>query len=294
MAKIKIPSNNKIIFLAVIILLASGIAWCNNYRSNPKVVFNRMLLNSMSSSSVTKNVTQDQTGQKLNQTDQITNSPKAQVHQINIIDQAGQATITTETIANQQTDYVRYTEIKTSQKNKDGKEFDFSDIIGKWGKSGAESEISEGAQTFGQSIYGIVPIARLSTDSRRELISIINSNKVYDVDYSKVFKTTINNRPTYTYEVKVNPKAYIDMLKLFSNKLGSNKLDNVDSSRYKSAEPVAFTFVVDVWTGQLRNVKYVESGRVENYSAYGALSLVPEPQKYISIEELQNKLQKIE
>jgi hypothetical protein len=210
-----------------------------------------------------------------------------------VLDQ-GQAVITTESIGTLQNDFVRYLDIKTDQKNSSGSSFDFSNVLSVWGKSGDNKEAGEEAQLFSQTVLGVVPIANLPLSARQELLRQIQNDKVYTVDYGTVKRAKSNGRPVYTYDVTVEPVAYINMLKTFAHSLGLTQLDQVDSSQYANTPALKFSFEVDVWSAQLTKVTYIESNRTETYSAYGARALVNQPKDTITLEELQTRLQSIQ
>lgn len=262
-------------------------------QSKPTKVFDRMLAAMLTTPSVTKKITQEDNGQKLDQTVQLTTQPTAQVHSENVLNQ-GQAVITTESIGTPRNDFVRYTDIKTEQKNAAGSSFDFSRVLTTWGKSGNNPETGESAQLFNQTLLGVVPIGNLAPDSRKKLVEQIRTDKVYVVDYNNVKRANVGGRPVYTFDVAMQPVAYINMLKSFARALGLTHLDQVDASQYENTPELKFTFEVDVWSAQLKKVVYTDSGRSEDYSAYGARVLIDEPGDTITLEELQTRLQQVE
>lgn len=292
MVKFKSSVTVYLVGLTVVVFLVSGWGWWHFVQSKPSNVFDRMLATMLATSSVTKTITQEENGQKLDQKIQLTTQPKAQVHSENVLNQ-GQAVITTESIGTVRNDFVRYTDIQTEQKNSSGSSFDFSSVLASWGKSG-NSEETEQAQLFNQTLLGVVPTGNLPSGARKQLIEQIQKDKVYAVDYSTVKRANVGGRPVYTFDVAMQPVAYINMLKTFARSLGLTHLDQVDASQYENTPELKFSFEVDVWSAQLKKVTYTDSGRSEVYTAYGARVLVDEPGDTITLEELQTRLQQVE
>lgn len=291
--KSRLTVLSSLIALALVIFAGSGWAWWHYIQSEPTKVFERMLETSMSTPSVTKTVTQKENDQKLEQIIQLSASPAAQVHSRNVLDQ-GQAVITTESIGNKANDFIRYENIQTDQKNSAGSSFDFSSVLSVWGKSGQDAETSGEAQLFNQTILGVVPMANLAATERHKLLDQIMKDGVYQVDYSKVRRAIKNGRPVYTYDVSVQPVAYITMLKSFAGALGLPQLEDVDPQQYANTPPLSFSFEIDVWSAQLAKVDYTDTGRSETYTAYGARTLIAEPENVVTLEELQSRLQSIQ
>lgn len=291
MIKSKYTLVTVLVLVAVVILGSAGAAWKYHKISQPTVVFDRMLETMLTTSSVTKRISQEEGGQKLDQIVQLTTSPQGQVHSQNILDQ-GAATITTESIGTPNKDYIRYKAIATDQKNAAGKAFDFTNVLSFWGQSGGDQESS--AQLYNQTLLGAVPVARLQPDARQKLINQIRNDGVYNVDYANVKRSKTNGRPTHSYQVTVKPVPYINMLKTFVSLIGSDQLQDVDANLYTDTEELVFSFDIDVWSGQLTKVSYVGTSRVETYSAYGAFVLVEEPAEAIGLDELQSRLESIQ
>lgn len=287
---------NATVLVGIIILIGAAYSWWHWVYSSPKHVFDRMIATSLSSNSVTRTVKQDDGVQILDQTSQLTLLPNKRVHATNTLRQVADAgtVVDTESIATPTTDFVRYTGIKTSQKNSAGKNFDFSSVIGVWGKADDQDATSGGAQLFTQNLLGVMPVANLSAQQRKDLVKLIKSTNVFKTDYKATKRANEDGRPVYSYDVTVEPKSYVAMLKLFARDVGLRQLEGVDPAQYEGSDPLKFTFDVDVWSGQLRNITYKDSQRSEHMSAYGAQLLVETPANAISLQDLQEKLQKIQ
>lgn len=281
--------------LGIVILIISAGFWWRLVYSSPTNVFDRMLANSLSTSSVTKTTNQADDSQKLTQTTVLVAQPKQIVRSTSVLGQSDDpdTRITTESIGTPKADFVRYTDIKTSQRNPDGNPFDFSSVIGVWGRTDQGDPDSSSAQLFNQTALGVVPSANLPLPLRRSLLEQIKNDGVYKIDTSSVKRQLVNGRPVYSYKVSVLPVAYVTMLKNFARSLGITRLEQVDPSQYKDSEPLKFTFDIDVWSGQLTKIAYDGSVRTEVYQAYGARTQIEAPASFIAVDELQSRLQQI-
>jgi hypothetical protein len=295
MNQAKQSTTVRIVILAVIILGISGWAYWRYILTNPNRVFDRMLSNSLSTTSVTKVTAQSEGEQKLDQTIQLTIQPTKQIHSTNILDQGNQTVVTTESIGVPSADYVRYNSIKTEQKNAAGKDFDFSQVLGTWGKLVADDQQGSAPQLFNQTVLGVVPMANLTRAQKADLLALMKKNNVYKYTYKADKNSTVMGHKSYTYDVEVDPVAYINLLKTFAkNDLQMNDLDSVDAEQYAGTAALQFEFKIDVLSGQLTEVTYKDSDRKETYSAYGAKVAVPVPRNTIDLGELQARLQQIQ
>lgn len=284
------------IFLAasIILLLASGWAWWHFVRSNPERTFYGMIENSLKTQGVTRQVVQENNGQKMEQSVQLSLVPQGVAKGYTHISQEGlvEASVKTENISTPVADYVRYTHIETDQKNVLGKSIDFSSLLNVWGRTDTAAQQSTG-ELYGESILGVVPVGNLSAENRRELMKLIIDDKVYQFG-DGIKREVKDGRPVYTYDVKVEPEAYVAMLKVFAKSLGMNQLEQVNPADYKDSEPLAFKLAVDVWSRHLIGVEYSGTGRVESLGGHGVQRAVALPADFISIEALQTKLQSLQ
>jgi hypothetical protein len=250
-----------------------------------------MLANHLSSVSVGKTVSESGDAQQLEQKVQLTSSPVARVHSSSILKQGttGDTAVTTESISSATADFVRYIDIKTSQKSQNGGAFDFSSVLGLWGKSGEDGS----AQLFNQTALGVVPSANLAASQRKELMNIIKETGAYKINPKNVKRTNVAGRPTYSYQVSVSPVGYVTVLKAFARDIGLKQLEAIEPSDYAGGQPLSFTFDVDVWSGQLLKIAYEDSPRSETYGGYGSRTLVALPNDAVEVGELQTRLQQI-
>lgn len=286
----------QLLFIAgVLALLITGYLWCRLVINSPRNVFNTMLENSLSTSSVAKRTLQESGAQTLDQTSAVQSGANKIAHSVTTLSQKSidTATVKTESIGTPISDYVRYTDIQTSQTKENGEPLDFGDVLGYWGRSSGGDGTTSG-ELYGETVLGIVPFGYLPQARRQEVMNLIREKKVYDVDYSSVKRETRNGRPVYTYKVEVAPENYVEMLKAFARAVGLNQLEAFDSSSFKQAPKLEFSMTVDVWSKQLVSAEYVNSGRAESYLSFGAKVPLGVPDKSISVEELQSRLQSVQ
>lgn len=292
----KTPSVSVIITTASIILVIAMAAWFRFVYTRPAATFRRMLTTMLSTTSVSKKVDQIQDGQQVRQDVQFTAQPNARVHSLSVLMQGPESgtVITTENVGTLTADYVRYADIKTSQKTADGKAFNFSSVLGIWGKADAKDLESGGAQLFNQTVLGVVPVGNLTAVQRQKLMKQIVKDQVYTVDYGSIVRKKVSGRPQYAYDVTVQPTAYVSMLKTFARDIGIKELESIDPAQYKDTPPLKFNFIVDVLSGQLQAIDYKGSQRIETFSAYGARLRITPPIAQTTVQDIQARLQKLQ
>lgn len=285
-----------IVYLSIVIIVAAGLAWWFLVRNSTERMFWSVVDNNLKTSSFTRQAVQDDGLQRIDQVIEVSTTPTQLVNGRTTITQTGDsaARVVTENIGTPRSDYVRYTEVETSQKNSQGQDIDFSDIKNVWGKSGDEGNDTNG-QLYNESVLGIVPAAKLTPDQRRDLISLMKKEKVYEYKLVGIARSGLFGRPTYTYSVQVQPEAYIGMLKQFARAAGLTQLASVDPSQYRSAEPVTVDLKVDGWTQRLVQASYGGGSRVEELRAYGSTKQLQKPPRdFVPVEELQRRLQALQ
>jgi hypothetical protein len=288
------------IIILIALLLFIGTAWFGwrNVVNSPRRVFYDMLDSSMRSRSISKRVIQDNGLQKLDQRMQLQTGDVARARSISTLSQGDDmaTSVTTESIGSPNEDYVRYLSIETNQKSVSGEDFDFDHVLGVWGK--AESPSNAGSDTsgqlFGEVTLGVVPMGQVRHDDRQKILEFIRDQEVYVIDFSDVAREIKNGRPRYVYDVSMSPEKYVTMLKQFGRSVGLEQLEAFDPASFRDSPALKFKFAVDVWSRQLVGVQFVDTGRIENYSGYGAESTILIPEQTIPVEELQSRLQTIQ
>ncbi len=283
-----------LIVISILALAFTGFMFCFRNYKKPENVFARMLANSLSTSSVTKRSVVSSEAQQVIQTTQLQTTPEARIHGIVEISQGSgdqKSFVKRETITSTTANFVSLVQIETSQKNAAGQAYDFSSVLGTWGKTAASESDNSISQLYGQNVA--VPYANISAAQRHALLAQIQRDNVYQVDYSKVVKSTVNGRQAYTYDVGVKPEAFISMMKAVGAAVGVKGFDDVDPASYKNLPIVKFKFIIDVLSGDLIAVDY-GNGQFETYSGVGIRSVARDPKSPVSMNELQQRLQNLQ
>lgn len=281
-----------LVVTAVIVLGVGVWAWWHFTYSNPKRVFWQMVDNALQTNGFTKEIVQHGQAQNLDQKTLAILQPKQIASGKNEIKQAGAGgfDVVTDILGTPKADYIRYSSIKTDQKNAQGKPMDYSSITGVWGKTDAGAGTTNG-QLYSQMVLAAVPFGDLAKQQRKELEDIMRTKSVYVTDYSTATRRIRNGRPVYSYDVSVNAEAYIIMLKKYASFVGLSNLDQTNPADYNNTRPIKFQFEVDVWTRGISVIRY-GNGREEHYSGFGIHPpKTGVPSKSISTEELQQRIQ---
>lgn len=280
---------------AIVVFGISGWAWWHIVRSNPQRTLYAAIDNNFRTRSVTRQVSQISGSQKLDQGVELSLVTKPVAHGNTTITQTGgvNAAIHTEAISTPTEEFVRYTAIGTNQKNSKGQVLNFDNLLNIWGKTSTEQTGEPGA-LYGESILGVVPTANLNANDRQALMKTIRDNNVYDYDTKTLHRSLQNGRPTYVYDVKVAPSAYIELLKQFGGMMNLSQLEGLDPSQYKDAQPLTFKLTIDVWSQRLTGINYEGDTRTELLGSYGINHDVKLPTQYIPVEDLQAKLQAVQ
>lgn len=292
----KLATVQGIVILSVVILVAAFGLWQYHSVTNKDKIFWGAVNNSLQTSSYAKHSTTKSGGQSADQVTDVYLSPKQGVYSRTHYAQTGvdEAEATTENIGTPYADYVRYTNITTSQKSTSGKPFDFSKIVNVWGGSAPDKTATNG-QLFGQSMLAAIPNANLTASQRRELIKLLQDKKVYSYTATKTSHEGTLSRPSYTYVVTLTPSAYVEALKQFGEYVGITQLKDLNPADYKKATKSQFTITVDAWSHEITSIVEPGSSKSETISGYNVHKSLPEtPTNAISIDELQSRLQSVE
>lgn len=287
----------KVITIAALIV-AVGVfgLWQYHNATNTDKIFWGAVNSSLQTSSFSRQSVTKSGGQSAEQITDVFLSPKQGVFSQTRYIQTGvdAAEATTENLGTPYGDYVRYTNITTSQKNAAGSAYDFSDIINVWGGSTPDKSETNG-QLFGQSLLAAIPTADLTAEQRRELIKVLKEKNVYSYSATKNKHEGPFARPSYTYTVTLTPSAYIEAMKQFGEYVGITQLKDLNPDDYKQAAKSQFTVTVDALSHQITSMLQPGSSRNETISGHNVRKTLPAaPSNAISIDELQARLQRVE
>lgn len=249
--------------------------------------------NNFRTRSSVRSITQDTQPQTVEQTVALEVSPSATAFSRTRISTEGGSTgttVKTDTISSKNEEFVRYAEITTDQKNSKGEQLNFDHVLNIWGRTGSD-QTSQPGQVYGEAVLGVILTGNFSASARKQLMEIVVNEKVYVFDEKTLSRTTVNGRPVYGYDVKVAPTAYIKLLQKYGQLAGMAQLQQLDPAQYANAEPLTFRLSVDVWSQRLTAIEYTGGARKEAVSSFGVTRDFEKPKEYITVEELQTKLQ---
>jgi hypothetical protein len=191
------------------------------------------------------------------------------------------------------TDYTRYVSVTTDQKGKDGKDLDFSHILGVWAQAptGNAQLFSQGLLGVGLPIGGVaVPIGNLSAPARAKMIKQIKSEVVYQINFKKVKTSHTRGRLMYIYDVAVQPVAYANLMQRFAQGMGLHDLDALDPGAFQGQRATQMRLTVDARAHHLVSAQVPSTGASQTYTSYDIPSTFGLPKNTITVTELQNRL----
>jgi hypothetical protein len=144
--------------------------------------------------------------------------------------------------------------------------------------------------TFAETIFDIIPFARLKATQRHQLVGEMQRDNTYGIDFGSVQKARKSGRLYYGYDASIAPDKYVSLLKQVDSMMGLNQLKNLDPSQYQGSRPVQVKIIVDAMAHQLAALEYTGTQREVTYSAWGAARDGLLPTNTISQADLQAKL----
>jgi hypothetical protein len=278
--------------VGALLLLIGGMVWWNKVSVNPERIFWGTIEQSLATSAVTIQADQKSDNANVHQTVQYSLGAKNISHSLTKLTQ-GSTTVQNELIGTPTADYTRYVGVQTDQKGANGKNLDFSNIIGIWakGESGQNQLFSQGVLGIGLPLGGVaVPIGNLQPAQRAKLIQEIKDNVVYQTTYNKAKKQTVNGRLQYVYDVSVQPVAYATLMKHFAQTVGLHDLDSLDPNTFRGQQSLIMKLTIDVRARHLVAVEMESTHDKQTYAAYDVPVRLDLPAKTVSVNELQNRL----
>ncbi len=290
---VRYPRTSAVV-VPLVLVIGVGLFWWFAIWQSPQRVFDDMLANNLSTMSVTKSALAGTTQQGVEQTVRLQMGSTNAGDWIVAARQSGSA-VTTESIGTTSAGYIRYTQIATPQKASTGKQFDFSSVLNKWGKSDGKTDASL-ENLFAQTLLDITsaplpPIANLPVEQRENILDYMKEEKIFSVDYAHVKREIINGRSVYTYQVKVQLGACVRMMQAFAHDLGLTGLDTVDPSQYSTIPPLTMELSVDRASHELVQARYASSGFTQTYRDWGLMTPTPIPHAVLTTTELQGRIQ---
>jgi hypothetical protein len=277
----------------VVLLLIAAWLWWGSVSTKPDRVWWGMMNQSLTTSGVTVQASQNNSGTDVKQTIQFSFGAQNMSHSLTTLHQGG-TTVVDELLSTPTADYSRYVSVKTDQKNSKGQPLDFSKLIGVWAKRDMSSQLfSQDVLGTGLPLGGVaIPVANLSPELRTKLVNQIRNQGVYDVSFkdSDVKKETHNGRLVYIYTAKIQPVLYANMMKSLAKSIGIHDLDNLDPNSFSGQQPFEMKLTVDVHAQRLLTAEAVGADIKQTYTSYDVPVSIAVPAKTITGTELQKRL----
>ncbi|HSX17554.1 MAG TPA: hypothetical protein VLH86_05650 [Patescibacteria group bacterium] len=295
---LKLLKRKSLFFLygaGIVLLAIAGWIWWSNVSMKPERVFWDMISQSLSTSGVTVQSSQDNNGTSVKQTVQFSFSAQNQSHSLTTLTQTG-TTVVDEMIATPTADYTRYLSVKTDQKGKDGKPLNLSNIIGVWAKREGPGQLfAQHVLGTGMPLGGVaVPMANLNSDLRAKAVQQIKNQGVYQISFAAAKKEHLNGRLVFIYDAKVQPVVYANMMKNLSKNIGLHDLDQLDPNSFANQPAFEMRLTVDAHSRQLVTAEGVSAGIKQTYTSYDMPVTIALPAKPITGTELQDRLTKLQ
>lgn len=280
------------IVLVVVLVAAGWLAW-SKIVVDPDRVLSDALNNSLRTPSITREVAQSQGTSGVEQVSYISfRQPDPSANTKTVIYQATanntKASVETETIGTNSSDFVRYTGI-TEAGGDDGTG-GLGDLIGTWAERNASDNSASGENLtfFNEGLFSIIPFGNMDKSSRETLIGFINDKNLYQ--YTSAEKKLDGGRLVYVYEFSINPADLVDVLRYYMELSGNGDPSQLDPAEYEGSPPIQIQVKVDVLSRQVASIGYPQ-GRIESYSGYGLYRPVDIPSETIPIQQLQQRVQ---
>lgn len=297
--RLKLSRKGQLALLYIVgglFLVVAAALWLFKTNTSPERVFWRTIEHSLSTQGVTIQVEQLDDGVEVRQVIRYSLGASNLAHFVTTLSQQG-TTVQNETVGTPDADYFRYLKITTDQTRQDGSSIDFSSVLGVWAKGDdGMGEAFSQAVLGGSLPVGImgVPVGNLPVEARNDLIRQIRRDNVYHVAFDAVKKERKDGRLLYTYDVSVQPVAYLALIKRFSQLVGLHGLDYLDPNVYQGQRPFELEFTIDALAGEVVRISDPATRTSQTYSGHGIPVQVRPPTDAITFEELQQRLSRLQ
>jgi hypothetical protein len=290
-ARITIGVGSLIVLILIIIALS---VWFRKVYADPKHVFWGTLANSLSTSGVTKEVTEkNNSTTSCRELTQLLMGSQPVIRDIKkYTTQAanGPTRVTVETLSTSSGDYTHYLSIERPAA-KNGKKLDYSSVYGLWIKNSGSGRCN-GSPIFGNAVFGAVLFGDLRPGDRPKVVELLHSS--YDVNFATVNRgNDQDGRRVYTYDVSLKLRNYSAAARQYAESIGLPNAQQINPNNYSKNSKLKVKITIDVLAHQVRRVSYKSTNVAESYSGYGIRNDAPLPARTVSLQQLQNSLNAI-
>lgn len=282
--------------LAIGLFGFSGWYWYSNVLADPNRLLNDMVEKSIQTSSIERVISQDSQQSNVKQVlytsfkPSLISESRSELKQVARVGEG--STVVTETIGTPSQDFIRYTKIDVP---KSEKQQDFSGVLDAWGKreKNLQDEQDDTQVTFlNEALFSIVPFGDLNDVQRKALLAQVRETHPYT--YDRAERKFQAGRPVMIYDMSLNTANLVGMLAKYVELTGVGDGSQLSPDQYKDAPPLRVQFTIDILSRHLTQINFQSTGRIEDYTAYGLRRTVQSPSQTIKLEELQERLQKLQ
>ena len=285
------------IIAALLLVTSSYVAYKRLYLTNERRFWIAMN-NNLSTKSVVQTVESGGTGNKDIEKTRFNFGIEASIDKISTVSSKTATTlsnVSTRTITTPSAQYVSYLNIDTSEVKADGSSYDFSSVKGVWAKmtDAANNEEKDNLLlNYIQPHVTVLPFSNLDAGTRSSFIKEIRSSGAYEINFADSTVIEKDGKKYIAYPVNIQLKKYVSLLQKNFNLMGYGTFPALDTERYKEGSHYSATILVDPSSNNFYSVQ--TDNQVETYGNYGVFSRAPVPQNYLTMAELQEKLQKLQ
>lgn len=273
---------------AAILLLLVGWLWWLHAWNSPDRIFWDMMSNNLSTSSVTRVVTQHGQGLDVAQYTQLNFGSKPTAHALTTF-QGNGGSLSTEEISDPTNDFVRYQNITLPRGSK---QVDVKSVLGKWAKLDSAGALGNSLTSglFRQSEITVLPIANLRPEARSKLLQTMYRDKLFRFDGRQVKTVQLVGRKTYRYTLSIDTAAYIRVMQQFEKLVGATTYARIDPTAYTHNNPISLTVFIDARSHNLTETVQTATQRIERYEGFGLATVTPLPKATLTTQELTQRL----
>ena len=282
--------SSLLFLLGVGVFVAGGYIWFNKTANDGEQLFYSMLSRNLEIDSVSRMITQNESGREESQDYFLTFSPSPAVYTSSKVSQITQSrensTVATEMIGLKSIDYVRYTDVQVPKS--DGDNTDYSKILNTWARREANAGEGQEAQFLNEAVFTFVPFGNFDQAQKQKFINMIKEKKVYELNPGKVVYDGM--RPMYSMNVTVNPRQLVTVMKEYSEVTGLGNKDTLNPEEFQDQYVFTIRLKIDPISRHLVELSYPGTTRVEKYVGYGVDLPIEAPAQTIPIAELQSRI----
>lgn len=280
----------QLVLASAVVLLITAFCWHRFIFLGTQSVFDGMLQQSLRTTSYTRTDTSEQQGVTQTTQSQVQFGPETFVRRLTTLSQEIQGqknSVQREAIGTPTADFERL--VVADFPSEPQAAAGYESVKGKWVKAEIQAG-TETSQYLLSSLFGILPMASLSSAQQTELTNFLKEENVYSIDKDAgITKSTVDGKEVYVYTVSIKQAAYVAYVQKFAEALGFGDKTNFDPNQYANQPDIKVKLSVRPASRQLVAVEYTENPtRQERYSSYGVRAALVLPKNAVSSSELQN------